>query len=563
MKTQGMVKAIVIAIFVLVLNSWISPGSTIMAKPADAGFHGIVTDTAGKPIRGAAVKVTLGTRAISRFTDQDGRYQITGLQTGNYRVSVFAYGFEAKSQTQDATQVGETNFLLKPHWSASQVSSAEMMTALPDNQETRFLHASCSGCHNLTPPFERRGLTADDWNGVIHEMAAKSTMEIGLTPPLDKAGFAYTAGILNKYVGADAPELTQDQVKHVAPSDAVLQATFYEFDVPTPRSFPHSIASDNHGNGWFGEYALAANKIAKLNFETGEITEYLIPLANAAPHTPMIDKDGKIWMPLSVAKRISYLDPSTGQITVIAAPAPGAHTGVIDREGNIWGSGGDGVFEFNKVTQKFQDFPGPVPKEIPQESQVVLAKVPGESGHQGGDDPARANRRGASGGSYDVVVDSKHRVWYTQLAFGTLVRLDPESGKTTTFKFPGIPSSRGLTVDANDNIWYSDWDGHKLVKFDQKTEKAKLYQPPTQYAAPYGMVPDKNGNIWYADYNGNNITRFDPKTEQFTEYPIPTRAAMPRFISVDNDGKVWFCEWWQSKVGVLIPAGSRNIASLK
>jgi virginiamycin B lyase len=560
-----MVAATAVAVVVLALNFVIFTSSSTMAKPANAGIHGTVTDTAGKPIRGATVKVTTGTKAISRFTDQAGRYEIAGVQTGNYRVSVLAYGFETKSQMQDSTQNSETNFLLKPHWSASQVSSAEMMTALPDNQEIRFLHASCSGCHNLTPPFERRGLTADDWKGVIHEMAAKSTAEIGLTPPLDEARFSYTARILDKYVGPNAPELTQDQVKHVPPSDAVLQATFYEFNVPTLKSFPHSIASDNHGNGWFGEYALSANKIAKLNFETGEITEYLIPLPNAAPHTPMIDKDGKIWMPLSVAKKICYLDPSTGQITIISAPAPGAHTGVFDHEGNIWGSGGDGVFEFNKVTQKFQDYPGPVPKEIPQESQLALTRVPGEAGHgnQGGDDPASANRGFTSGGSYDVAVDSKHRVWYTQLALGTLVRLDPETGKTASFKFPGIPSSRGLTVDSKDNIWYSDWDGHKLVKFDQKTEKAKLYQPPTQYAAPYGMVPDKNGNIWYADYNGNNITRFDPRTEQFTEYPIPTRAAMPRFISVDDEGRVWFCEWWQSKVGVLVPAGSRNIDSLK
>jgi virginiamycin B lyase len=90
-----------------------------------------------------------------------------------------------------------------------------------------------------------------------------------------------------------------------------------------------------------------------------------------------------------------------------------------------------------------------------------------------------------------------------------------------------------------------------------------MYQPPTRFASPYGVVTEKNGNIWYADYTGNNITRFDPKTEQFTEYPIPTRSAMPRFISVDDQGRVWFTEWWQNKVGVLVPLGNRDTASLK
>jgi virginiamycin B lyase len=332
----------------------------------------------------------------------------------------------------------------------------------------------------------------------------------------------------------------------------VLRSTFYEFDVPTQRSFPHSIIADNTGNGWFGEYALSANKIAKLNFESGEITEYPIPVPNGAPHTPMIDKQGRIWMPLSFAKKISYLDPTTAKITVIPYPSPGAHTGVVDQDGNIWGSGGDGVFKFNPTTQKFEDFPGPVPKEIPVESQLVLTRVSGSNGQQGGDDQARG------GGSYDVVVDSNRQVWYTQFAFGTLVHLDPETGKTTSYKFPGIPSARGLTVDSANNIWYSDWDGHKLVKFDQNTQQVHLYQPPTKYADPYGMVPDRDGNIWYADFNGNNITRFDPKTEEFREFPLPTRAAMPRFISVDKQGRVWCTEFWQSKVGVLIPGESKK-----
>ncbi len=63
------------------------------------------------------------------------------------------------------------------------------------------------------------------------------------------------------------------------------------------------------------------------------------------------------------------------------------------------------------------------------------------------------------------------------------------------------------------------------------------------------------------DFSGNNITRFDPKTKEFVEYPIPTHGAYPRFIGLDSKGRVWFGEWWNSKLGMLDPEGSQQMAS--
>ena len=55
--------------------------------------------------------------------------------------------------------------------------------------------------------------------------------------------------------------------------------------------------------------------------------------------------------------------------------------------------------------------------------------------------------------------------------------------------------------------------------------------------------------------SGNNITRFEPRTEKFIEYPIPTRNSNSRFIGVDAKSRVWFTEYWNGKIGVLIPEG--------
>ena len=54
---------------------------------ADATLRGVVTDTSGKPVRGAIVKATLGPKSISRFTQTDGRYEIP-VTAGSYQMSV-------------------------------------------------------------------------------------------------------------------------------------------------------------------------------------------------------------------------------------------------------------------------------------------------------------------------------------------------------------------------------------------------------------------------------------------------------------------------------------------
>jgi virginiamycin B lyase len=166
-------------------------------------------------------------------------------------------------------------------------------------------------------------------------------------------------------------------------------------------------------------------------------------------------------------------------------------------------------------------------------------------------------------GSYHVAVDSKGIVWFSQLRLGTLVSLDPRTGKTKTYKPSGTPSIRGILVDQEDNIWFCGFHGHKIGVLNPKTGEIKEFQPPTPNATPYGMVQDRrNGYIWFSDLNGNNITRFDPTKKEFVEYPIPTRAASPRFIGMDPAGRVWFSEFFAGKIGVVDPGGARRQVAL-
>src|ERR1700690_3063741 len=114
-----------IAVLMCASSSFAATGSSI---------RGIVTDGAGKPIRGARVRARSGIKAISRFTQPDGRYEIAVLP-GSYEVSVLAFGFAPKTQDKDTAQPGDTNFSLSPKWDATRLLGAEIDQFIPDSAD--------------------------------------------------------------------------------------------------------------------------------------------------------------------------------------------------------------------------------------------------------------------------------------------------------------------------------------------------------------------------------------------------------------------------------------------
>ena len=117
-------------------------------------IRGKVTDEAGRPIRGAIVKAAAGNKAISRYTQDDGRYEIR-IPAGTYDISATAYGYRLKHQSKDATQSNEANFLLSSGVDVMSLSGADLETFLPDNREASLIKQECIACHvsfpELTP----------------------------------------------------------------------------------------------------------------------------------------------------------------------------------------------------------------------------------------------------------------------------------------------------------------------------------------------------------------------------------------------------------------------------
>lgn len=423
-----------------------------------------------------------------------------------------------------------------------------------------MLRSRCIECHSLPTVIHRRGQSAAEWKDFLPQMTHGATDEpfadatpqelVALSGALEK-DFGPSSAYFN--LDADGSEL-KAHVKHVEPSDEALRATLVEYDVPTKISRPHSIEIDNRTNvAWFGEESFFGNKATRFNMQTEKFQEYPLLTDKARPHTGAVASDGRYWVALAHSNdpaKLASVDPETGEVKEYYWPekkGPAAHTLTVDHSGNIWFSGGTSgdLWSFDVKKQQFSSHAYSVPAAYPKGTMQDWGEIPGES-------------HPAQGRSYDVAVDNEGMVWFSEIAVGTLVRLNPATGETKDIRPAGTVSIRGITVDAQDNLWFGDFLGHRFGKLNVKTGEVKFYKPPTPNATVYGVTYNQvDGNIWFADMSGNNVTRFDPKTERFTEYPIPQRPdrSYARFIGADVKGRVWFTEYFGDRIGFVDPTG--------
>ncbi len=499
---------------------------------------GVVRDASGAPIRGALVTVADGPQSIARFTDASGAYRIPDAPRKALRVSASGYGLAPMSKTLTASQAEAVDFQLTAQFNPQELTTSEILTTLPQNDETRWLKVRCISCHGLTQPGHLRGAAEPLWMETF-----KSMQEVYAREEIKPEDYAYTAKIVAKYFGPNAPEPTAQSVRRAPLSDEALKATFYMIDLPAPkgRVLPHSIVADNKGGAWVALSSRVANSIARWDLASGKIESSALNIPGAAPHTPTIDNKGRVWTGLLLAKQLTVIDPKTKSIDYVPLQSM-PHTLSTDPDGAIWGNG-DKIFRVDPEKRAVQQYWTPIEAEGDKDSWIELFPAPGRP---------HAGKRPLD--PYHAVRDSKGFVWFTSYNTGLLTRLDPRTGQQTIYKPPGNPSSRGLDVDANDVIWFSNWGGHALMRFDPKTGQFRTYKFPTEFAMPYSVFADrKRGHIWITDFAGNRLTRFDPRTETFVEYPLPHNESYPRFLSIDDKGRIWFAEWWNSRLGVMDP----------
>src|SRR5437660_69335 len=76
-------------------------------------------------------------------------------------------------------------------------------------------------------------------------------------------------------------------------SIGALKVSIKEYDVPTPKARPHDPAVSPDGALWVTEQM--ANKLGRLDPNTGQFREYPLKTSDSGPHGLVADKQGNIW----------------------------------------------------------------------------------------------------------------------------------------------------------------------------------------------------------------------------------------------------------------------------
>ncbi len=138
-----------------------------------------------------------------------------------------------------------------------------------------------------------------------------------------------------------------------------------------------------------------------------------------------------------------------------------------------------------------------------------------------------------------ITVDSKGKVYWSELTGGMLGELDPVTGKQIRYVIPQKGVGVGIIADKDDNIDFALIWGAQFGRLEAKTRTIHTYPTPTPDNGIYGLAVDQQGNMWGAGWQKGTISKWDAETGVVSEYPVPDAWGQIRRIGVDSKGIVW------------------------
>jgi virginiamycin B lyase len=177
------------------------------------------------------------------------------------------------------------------------------------------------------------------------------------------------------------------------------------------------VSSDSKGNVYIP--VPLANKIARINLITNELTEWPIPTDNSMPYCVDVDANGNVWFTEYAGNKIGRLNPATNEITEWPIPTHNSGVSVLDASGGFIYFVEAGAGKIGRLN--------PATNEI---TQWFISAYIGESPSQG------------------LCVDSSANIWFT--AYGYLLKLGADN--ILTYWGIGGYHTDGATVDAKVNV---------------------------------------------------------------------------------------------------------------
>ena len=516
-----------------------------------ATITGTVKGPDGAPFKGAFVQAqnTKTKITVNVLSHKDGGYRVEDLPAGEYVLRIRAVGFQADPRTGvtlTASQAASMDWALKPapvRWRDLSLYQGEKLIPNIRGKEmvfgplSNFRDAPCQICHGFQT---RMASVSRDLEGAKDRVDYMRTrMHYLLGPMVNDEQADRVASFIASAFGPDSalPKSPADlpEYKNLVKTfdDDAMNIVYVEYDLPGPNRMPWSAAPDKEGNIWMPYYG-GANKIGKLDPETGNVKEYDVPNPNAVGiHSAYPGPDGSVWLGEFGINKIGKFDPKTEKLTEYAdAYAPGKeglvaggskHTVRAGADGIAWSSG-TRISRLDPRTGKFTDFSEP---------------------------------------AYGVELDKDGTCWFSEYnAVGKIGKIDGKTLDVKTWNPPGSNTvySRRIQIDSEGIVWFSQSGAGQIGRFDPKTETFKNYALPGPNPSPYAMNLDRNHDVWYSSEYLDEVGRLNTTTGKVTEYPFPHSEITSREYFLDAQGRMWYATPSNNKVGYFYLAGQGALA---
>jgi virginiamycin B lyase len=288
------------------------------------------------------------------------------------------------------------------------------------------------------------------------------------------------------------------------------------FGVPTPDSYPESVAVGSAGTIWFTEKQ--GNRIGRLAPD-GELTEFPVPTPDSRPQAIVLGPDGALWFTENRGNKVGRITPA-GVITEYPVPTPASYPfGIaVGPDGALWFTLA-GTNRIGRITAEGRM------------SEFGLAKTLTP---------------------YGITAGPDGNLWFTGFNSNTVGRITP-TGDVLEFPLPTSDSGPQDIVSGPDgSLWFTQAaadavgtiaTGGQIAEFPlpavEHGPAVKDGRPPrcTDAKAPYGIAASRHA-LWVTQHCGGRLSRVSP-AGRFSEVGLGGLEA-PNGIAVDPDGDVWF-----------------------
>ena len=365
--------------------------------------------------------------------------------------------------------------------------------------------------------------------------SATTSATTAAPPPLPILGVPVPSSVtLPTRLTTPAPT-TPTSTTVAAPPQPTAQTGYADFAIPTVNSGPLDITIGPDGRVWFTE--AAGNKIGRLNPADGTVTELPLPAATARPSGITTGPDGALWFTEAGVNRIGRMT-TDGAVKEYAVPTT---------TGNPLGLGGDsaglaalttgpdGALWF---TESLADKVG----RITTSGEVTEYEL-----------PDRSSIHGNPGG---IATGNDGALWFTEQLGNRIDRLDPATGRITSYPVPSAAGPVGLVAlaggGANGSLWFGQ--AGKIGRIATGSGAVTMFDAAAANT-PGGegvAVSPLDKAVWFTESRAGKLGRMTPRGD-LTEIPVPRADAGLTRIAVDATGRVWFTEASANRIGRLAP----------